>query len=359
MSSVRKPAHLDDVARLAGVSTATVSRAISGRGPVNTETRKRIDAAIQKLGYVAHGAARALASRRTHTIGAVIPGLDYAIFASTANALQSYLDRHGYMLIVACNEYDLDAELRLTKNLIARGIDGLVLVGTEHHPELFALINAFGLPYVLTWAHDESGRLPCVGFNHRKATAEVTQHLVDLGHREFAVISAVVKNNDRVRQRLAGVTETLERNGLALRPERLVQAPFSYESGSRALDHFLEYASRPTAIVCLNDVFAIGAMAACARRKLRVPDHVSITGCEDLEIAAMVLPPLTTVRFPTVEMGRHAASYLVAKLTGEGPPLQQMFPTQLILRSTTAPPPAIASRAHAKNRRRLADASAQ
>jgi LacI family transcriptional regulator len=100
-----------------------------------------------------------------------------------------------------------------------------VLVGTEHHPELFALISAFGLPYVLTWAHDESRRLPCVGFNHRKATAEATQHLIDLGHLEFAVVSAAVKNNDRVRQRLAGVTEMLERNGLALAPERLVQAP--------------------------------------------------------------------------------------------------------------------------------------
>ena len=248
-------------------------------------------------------------------------------------------------------------ELRLTKNLIARGIGGLVLGGTERHPELFALISAFGLPYVLTWAHDESGRLPCVGFNHRKATAEATQHLIDLGHRDFAVISAIVKNNDRVRQRLAGITETLDRNGIALLPERLVQAPFSYETGTRALDQFIGNGSRPTAIVCLNDVFAIGAMAACARRNLRVPEQISITGCEDLEIAAMVLPPLTTVRFPTIEMGHHAASYLMTKLAGEEPPLQQLFPTQLVLRHTTAPPPAIVTGGRTKRRQRFADTS--
>lgn len=334
----KKPANLYDVARLAEVSIATVSRAISGTGPVSATARSRIEDAIEKLGYVGHGAARALASRRTYTIGAVIPGLDHAIFASTANALQKFLDSHGYMLIVACNEYDPDAELRLTKNLLARGIDGLVLVGTEHHPELFALVNSFGLPYILTWAYDESGRLPCVGFNHRKATAEATQHLIDLGHGEFAVISAITKNNERVRQRLAGVTETLEQNGLTLPAERLVEAPFSYASGRAALERFVATGAPPTAVVCLNDVFAIGAISGCASLKLQVPQDISITGCEDLEIASMVLPPLTTVRFPTVEMGREAGSYLVAKLAGQEPPLQQVFSTQLIVRATTCAP---------------------
>jgi LacI family transcriptional regulator len=177
-----------------------------------------------------------------------------------------------------------------------------------------------------------------VGFNHRKATAEVTQHLIDLGHRAFAVISAITANNERARQRLTGVTETLERSGLSIPADRLVEAPFSYKSGREALEAFVAHGEQPTAVVCLNDIFAIGAMSACTSLQLRVPTDISITGCEDLEVASMMNPPLTTVRYPTTEMGRDAGAYLISKLAGQEPPLQRIFATLLIVRATTAAP---------------------
>lgn len=293
---------------------------------------------MEKLGYLPHGAARALASRCTHTIGAVIPSLENAIFANTAFALQKVLDDNGYVLIVACNEYDLRTEVRLVRSLIERGVDGLVLVGTLHEPEAFNLLHVHQVPYVFTWAYDESGRYPCVGFNHRRATSLATQHLIDLGHREFGVIATVTTDNERARERLAGVRETLERNGMPLGPERVVEEPFSYLKGQKGFRQIMLCPTPPTAVVCLNDVLAIGAMAECRAMGLRIPEDVSITGCEDLEVAAMVPPGLTTVRYPTSEMGHYAGTYLLASLKNEPAPRQQVFSTELVVRGSTAPP---------------------
>src|SRR5688572_31981817 len=156
-----KTAKLSDVARLARVSTATVSRALTCPGKVKPATAARIRQAVQALGYVAHGAARALASRRTQTIGAVIPTLDNAIFANTAHALQKTLDDAGYTLLLACHEFDSEVETRVTRALVERGVDGLVLVGATHHPSVLPMLGAQQIPYVLTWALDASGSHPC------------------------------------------------------------------------------------------------------------------------------------------------------------------------------------------------------
>lgn len=334
----RKQAVVEDVARLAGVSSATVSRALSDPSLLKKETLRSVLDAVDKLGYVPHGAARALASRRSLTIGAVIPSLENAIFATTAFALQRVLDESGYVLVLGCNGYDLDAEVRLTRKLIERGMDALVLVGTQHRPELFALLARFQTPYVCTWAFDEDESLPCIGFNHRLATASVVTHLLQLGHRDFGVVSTVTHENDRARARLAGVVETLRAASIELEPDRIIEKPFSFNEGKEAFARLMKLDRRPTAVVCLNDVLAIGAIAGAHEAGLVVPSDVSITGCEDLEVAASVHPGLTTVRYPTSEMGHYAGLHLLAKLKGDPVETQLVFPTQLIVRGTTAAP---------------------
>ena len=334
----KRKVNLEDVARLAGVSIVTVSRSLSDPKKVRPATLKRVQDAVAKLGYVAHGAARALASRRTRTIGVVIPSLENAIFANTVFALQRTLDENGYMLLVACDEYDLKVEVRLVHNLIERGVDGLILVGTLHNPEIFAMLHAFQVPYVFTWAYDETRRSPCVGFNHRQAAARAAQHLIDLGHREFGVISTITRDNERARDRLAGVLETLAHNNIRPDSSRIVEEPFSYVRGQKGFRQIMVGPQRPTAVVCLNDVLAIGAMAECRAMGMEVPRDVSITGCEDLEVAAMMAPGLTTVRFPTFEMGRCAGTYLLGTLRGEPVSEQQVFETELIVRGSTARP---------------------
>lgn len=339
-SSAGRAARLADVARLARVSTATVSRTLTQPDKVKPATAARILQAVQALGYVTHGAARALASRRTHTIGAVIPTLDNAIFANTAHALQKALDDAGYTLLLACHEFDADIEARVTRALIERGVDGLVLLGATHHPAVLRMLDTQRVPYILTWALDPSGRHPCVGFDNRAAGVSITRHLLDLGHREVAMISGVIAGNERAFERLEGVRQALAQRGLSLPAERIVQKPYTLSAGREGVRELLRVRPRPTAILCGNDVLAIGALAECQAAGLAVPREISVTGFDDLEIAAVVTPPLTTVHFPTAELGSSAARNLLARLAGKPFEMRTELPVELVVRASTAPPAA-------------------
>ena len=341
MSSDRSPARaakLADVARLARVSTATVSRALTCPGKVKPATAARIQLAVQSLGYVTHGAARALASRRTHTIGAVIPTLDNAIFAHTVHALQKALDDAGYTLLLASHEFDPEVEARVTRALVERGVDGLVLLGATHHPSVLPMLNAQQLPYVLTWALDASGSHPCVGFDNRAAAVRITQHLLDLGHREFAMISGVTAGNERAAERLEGVRQALAARGIALSSGRVVEKPYTLSAGREGLREVLRAGTPPSAVLCGNDVLAIGALAECHDAGLEVPRQISVTGFDDLEVAAVVTPALTTVHFPTAELGAYAAQHLLARLSGRAFEMCTELPVELVVRGSTAPP---------------------
>jgi LacI family transcriptional regulator len=335
---VRKTAKLADVARLARVSTATVSRALTQPDKVKATTATRIRQAVQALGYVAHGAARALASRRTYTIGAVIPTLDNAIFANTAHALQRTLDAAGYTLLLASHEFDAEVEARLTRALIGRGVDGLVLLGTTHHPSVLQMIDLHQVPCVLTWALEVAGRHPCIGFDNRAAAVRIARHLLDLGHREFALISGMTSGNERAAERLEGVRQALAAHGVALAPGRVVEKPYTLTAGREGLREVMREMPRPTAVICGNDVLAIGALAECNAQGLAVPRDVSVTGFDDLEMAAVVTPSLTTVHFPTAELGTLAGRHLLARLAGA--PVEQCteLPVVLVVRASTAPP---------------------
>jgi len=331
-----RAARLADVARLAKVSTATVSRGLTLPHKVKARTLERVQQAASSLGYVAHGAARALASRRTQTIAAVVPTLDNAIFANTIHALQRRLDEAGYVLLLASHEFDADIEARVTRKLIERGVDGLVLLGTTHHPEIYRMLEAHALPYVLTWAWDERGNHPCVGFDNHAAAQRITEHLLDLGHRRFAMVSGITAQNERAQERLAGVRAALAVRGLEL--QRVVEKPYTHTGGREGLRAVLAGSEAPTAVICGNDVLAIGAIAECHARGLKVPEDVSITGFDDMELAGMMKPALTTMRFPTAELGAYAANHLLMRLEGKVVDLRCKLPTELVVRDSTAEP---------------------
>lgn len=333
-----KAARLEDVAKLAKVSTATVSRALTLPHKVKARTLERVQQAASALGYVAHGAARALASRRTHTIGAVVPTLDNAIFANTIQALQRTLDTAGYVLLLASHDFDADIEARVTRTLIERGVDGLVLLGTTHHPDIYRMIESHNLPYVLTWAFDESGNHPCVGFDNRAAGMRIANHLLDLGHRRFAMISGITAHNERAQERLAGVRDALSARGITLPRDAIVEKPYTHSGGRDGLREVMKGIDPPTAVICGNDVLAIGAIAECHAQGLKVPDDVSITGFDDMEMASLIAPALTTVRFPTAEMGVYAANHLLARLDDQAVELRNKLPTELIIRASAAAP---------------------
>lgn len=331
--------RLDDVARLAGVSTATVSRALNRPQLVSGRLRRGIEEAIETLGYVPHGAARALAGRRSHTMGAIIPTIDNAIFARGIQALQNTLFAHGFTLLLASSDYDLDRELRAARRLLERGVDGVLLVGNVHRLALYALLRDRRVPYVQTWVHGDDVEHACIGFDNRGAIIRVVDHLVDLGHRRIAMIAGVTRDNDRARERVEGAQQALAAHGLHLPRGWLLERPYEVAAGRTAMAELMAAARPPTAVVCGNDVLALGAIFECGSRGIEVPGQVSITGFDDLDIAAQVNPALTTMHVPSEEMGRGAAQYLLACLDNRQPPARTRLEVKLVERATTGPPP--------------------
>ncbi len=328
---------LRDVARGAGVSLATASRALSEPDLVRAETRARVREVAAMLGYLPHGAARALATRRSRTVGAVFPPVDNPIFAAATQALAHELATAGYTLLLAAHEYDPSAELGVTRALLERGVDGLVFVGMDHDPELFTMLAQAGVTYDLMWSLDPARFHPCVGVAHRMASVRATQHLLELGHREFAVIAGRTAHNDRTRERLAGVREALAARSIELRPERIAESECARPPARAACGALLARAPGSTALACGNDVLAIGALAECARRGIAVPGALSIVGFDDIDMASGVTPALTTVRVPAAEMGRRAAARLHARRGGRGVPHHEELPAELIVRASTGP----------------------
>ena len=332
-------ASAKDVARLAGVSTATVSRALNLPDQLDPQTLERVRAAIDKLRYVPHGAARALRSQRTQMVGAVVPSFDYALYARTTSALQRALDERGYSLVLAAHHYDLANEVRVTEQLVRHGVDAFAFVGIDHDPALFRLLDDYGRPYVLTWGVDPSGRHPAVGFDNRAAAQTVTRHLLALGHRRFGLLSGPLPGNDRARERGAGVRAALAAQGLALDERCVRYASIALADARQAMHGILALDDPPTAVIATNDVLAVGAMLACRDAGVRIPDAISITGIDNTDLGATQTPPLTSVRTPIVEVGTAAAVQLVARLEGGPAELQQVLDVELVVRGSTAPPP--------------------
>jgi LacI family transcriptional regulator len=329
-----------DVARLAGVSTATVSRALNAPDQVDADTRRLVTEAVAKLRYVPHGAARALRSHRSRMVAAVVPSFSYALYARTTSAMQAVLDDKGYSMVLAEHHYDLQEEVRITEKLLGRGVDAVVFVGLHHDAALFALLADYGRPYVLTWGVDPMRQHPSVGFDNRAATFEMTRHLIDLGHRRFGLLSAVTDGNDRATERGAGMRAALAQAGLTLDERYAQYGPIDLAAAAEMMRRMLEAQNRPTAVVCTNDVFAVGAMMACRSAGVAIPDQLSITGVDNTDLGATQTPPLTSIRTPIVEIGRAAAEQVIALLEGKPHRAFQTLPFELVCRGSTSRPKA-------------------
>jgi len=331
--------RVTEVAKLAGCAPATVSRAINSPEKVSPEKRARIESAMLELGYVRNYAARALRSQRSQMIGVLIPTLDYAIYARLVGAANDRFSAAGISTLIAIFDYDLDAELREARLLLERGAEALVLVGEHHRPELYDLLERFDVPFVNTYVFNSDNKFPTVGFDNSLAAAKIAQYLVQLGHKNICVISGITKDNDRTTKRLEGIKKELLIHGIELRDSMLVERPYSISDGRKGCALILSRnGPQPTAIICGNDVLAIGAMLECAERGLAVPEDISIAGFDNLELAMHFNPPLTTIEVPTDEMGIGAASYLLGRLNRGDVTRHRSVDVQLIVRKSTAPP---------------------
>jgi LacI family transcriptional regulator len=325
------------VAARAGVSTASVSRALNNPDSVSAELRSRIGAAVQSVGYIPHASARALSSRRTRTLGAIIPTIDNTMFARGIAALQKYLSSVGYMLLLTTSGYDLDVELEQARNLIGRGVDGLVLRGDCHHEALRDLIADNAIPFINVGVYRPDRPYPCVGADNEAAAYRAAMHLVELGHRKIGIVSALQRNNDRASARVDGFRRALSESGVSLPPQWHVEVPYTLDDAREAARHLLSLSERPTAVVCGNDVIAYGVLLEAERSGFEVPHDLSVVGFDDLDWSRHLRPSLTTIHVPTAETWQRAGEYLVRHLAGEQAIMHHEVDYSLVVRESTAP----------------------
>lgn len=330
---------LDDVAARAGVSTATVSRCLNNPSKVSEATRKRVLEAVDALGYAPNFGAQALAAKRTNTFGAIIPTMENAIFARGLQAFQEELHRQGITLLVASSSYDPALEEQQIRSLIARGADGLLLIGHDRTPEIYNFLDTREVPYVIAWTFDAHQTRLSIGFDNRKAMRALADRVIGYGHRTLALITADRGGNDRARQRFEGLCDAMTAHGLDPAALTVMETSYSIANGAAAFEAAMQADPRPTAVLCGNDVLAAGALSRARRMGLSVPGDVSITGFDDIEIAQIVTPTLTTVHVPHRDMGRGAAELLIALRNGAAPTESTELEASVVLRDSLGPVP--------------------
>ena len=339
MQNARSAPTLEDVAKAAGVSTATVSRCLNTPDRVVEKTRKKVMEAVEALGYAPNFAARVMAAKRSNTIGAIIPTMENAIFARGLQAFQEELFSRGYTLIVASSAYQPDIEKEQIRTLVSRGADGLLLIGHDRDPALYDFLENQNVPALVAWTFDGKGALPSVGFDNRKAIKPLMAEVLRQGHRRIAVISGVTQGNDRARQRLDGIKEALVEGGQDTAALRIIETSYSIEAGANAFDDLMSDDVPPTAVICGNDVLGVGAIGRAREKGIDVPGTVSITGFDDIELATVASPPLTTVRVPHRQMGIAAARALIDMVENQSAVKPIELATTLKLRGSLGPAP--------------------
>jgi LacI family transcriptional regulator, gluconate utilization system Gnt-I transcriptional repressor len=307
------------VAKLAGVSAVTVSRALRHPAMVSPTLRDRVDAAVSELAYVPDVAASRLASSRTHAIGVIVSSLTNGVFADYLRALHDTLLPAGFQVVVFSSRYSSTEEEKVIATLIGQHPEAIIIAGIDQTPHARRLLERSGVPVVQTFELTDDPIDINVGLSQRQAGYAATRYLIDRGHRRIGYIAA--RLDARAHARMAGYNRGMEEARLdtgglvAITPR-----PSSVGAGGELLGSILAHRLDLEALFCCDDNLALGALFECQRRGIAVPGQISIIGFNDLEFAACAHPPISSVATPRYEMGRLAAE-IVMKIveTGERP----------------------------------------
>jgi LacI family transcriptional regulator len=328
-----------DVAKRAGVSTTVVSYVLNdGPRPVSASARARVEEAIRELGYYRNEVARSLRRQRSSVIGLMIPDVRNPVYAEIACALEGACVQEGYMLLLCNSRRDPVQEGRYVEILRAKRVDGVVVLPTSGPEQLIRPLLEARIPTVVL-EHSLSG-VNCLDVANREVGLIGTQHLLGLGHRRIGLIRRIPSSASSS-LRFSGYRDALQLAGVALDSRLIVECSHGSPAGYAAMVELLALGDRPTAVLVHNDVLALGALAAVQAAGLRVPDDISIVGCDDIVSSAYYFPPLTTLHIPKEELGIEAGR-LVLQLArdGEGPaPSVRILGVRLVERMTTGPPP--------------------
>lgn len=318
MNTPRKTLTMADVARLAGVSPMTVSRAFKTDSSVSEATRMAILKAADDLGYVFDSTASSLRSQRTDFIAVTIPSINNANFADTVRGLSEGLKARGLQILLGYTDYDMAEEERLIEQFLRRRPEAIVVTGGRHTPRARKMLENAGIPVIETWDLPEKPIGHAIGFSNAQAVRGMVDHFVSKGLARIAFIGGDTTRDTRGADRRAGFIAAMQAHGLDA--TRLIAAgvpPISMREGAEAMTRLLETLPDTQAVICVSDLSAFGALTECQRRGIAVPGRLWIAGFGDYEIAEIAVPALTTINpFPR-DIGARTAALILDVLDGK------------------------------------------
>jgi LacI family transcriptional regulator, galactose operon repressor len=324
-----------DVARLAGVSTATVSRALNGTGQIAPATRATIEAAVEQLGYRPNTIARSLVTKSTQTIALLLPDITNPFYAALVSGIQQTALAQGWTMLLCTTESDAEREELYLRVLRAKQVDGALVDGLVLPPDRIARFVEDGFPIVCLDRDIDSRSIPLVQVDNRLGGRIATRHLVDLGHTRIAHVTGAGELGISD-ERLAGYRDALTEAGLPVDFQLVEEGRFTDDGGHDAARRLLERQPDLTAIFAANDLSALGVMNAVAEAGRRVPDDVSVVGFDDLHLSAYTSPPLTTIRQPAVEIATLATEILIGLTRGQqAERMRHLLEPELVVRASS------------------------
>jgi LacI family gluconate utilization system Gnt-I transcriptional repressor len=338
---LRPPPKMTDVAKRAGVSAMTVSRALKADGAVSPETRARILSAVEELGYVLDQTAGTLSSKRSGFVAALIPSLNNSNFSDTARGIERALEESGLQVLLGATDYVRVKEERLVDAMLRRRPEGIIATGSDHSPKVRRLLAAAGVPVVETWDLPADPIDHVVGFSNAEAMGAMVGRLHEKGYREIGFIGGASPRDSRGADRLRGYCQAVSALGL---PEGRVVAigepPITMGHGGEAIRRMIAAWPAVDAVICVSDLSAFGALMECQRQGWAVPGRIAIAGFGDFEVARCCHPRITTVSVDSDGIGFCAGSLLwraiAAARTGTRlPPKTVRTPFAIVERETT------------------------
>jgi len=314
-----KRATIRDVAQLAGVSTASVSNVLNEVPGVSERVRLAVLDAVQKLNYRPNYAARSLRARRSHTIGVVTDDLEGVFTISLVRGVEEASSEEGFSVLL-CNSYgEASRERAALEMLLAKQVDGVILMsGYRVRERTGPAVSLGALPLLYLYQYTRELEIPCVVPDDQEGGALGARHLVELGHRRIGLINGP-SHYEATQLRLDGYRQTLAEAGLSFDPSLVRVGKWSQTAGYRLTHELMALAEPPTAILCMSDILAFGAIDALHELGLRIPEDVSLVGFDNRILAAQQRPPLTTVALPLYEMGKLAGQLLISSIQGKEP----------------------------------------
>lgn len=335
----KRKASVKDVASAAGVSVATVSRAFNMPDKVRDAVRIKIMATAEQLGYSPNAAAQAFRRQKSFTIGAVIPSLNYSIFAKLVESFQETLSAAGYNVLVLTTGFDNQKIHEPVKKLIDRGIDALMVVGQVFDSELRDYILFKQIPCVTTYSYTDDPDIPSIGFDNYDSARKVVEFLIKMGHTKLVMFAGPSQGNDRQQGRIRAFNDTIAAMDGSVEGRVVEKGYFDAARQGAETMHFIRTQfPEATAVICNSDVFAFAIIAECHKLGIQVPDQLSVTGFDDDSYTSIFTPALTTLAVPAADLGKHAAKELLSALSAKRAITSSRFETHLIVRDSTNKP---------------------